>query len=57
MLAKFWWIPALAVIVLGLIFNWPWWLGSLIAVVAIAAMQLIDIGRTRRAKGTNRPVK
>jgi len=56
-LAKFWWIPALAVIVLGLIFNWPWWLGSLIAVVAIAAMQLIDIGRTRRAKGTNRPVK
>lgn len=50
MLSKFWWVPALAVTLMGLAFDWPWWLGSLTAVVAIAAMQVIDMVRMSLAK-------
>ena len=47
MLARSLWVPVVIIAVLAFLFEWPWWVASVLAVLAIGALQLIDARRRR----------
>ena len=47
MTARSWWVPVVIIAVLAFLFEWPWWVASVLAVLAIGSLQLLDARRRR----------
>jgi len=50
MLARFWWIPVLIIGGLAFLFDWTWWLASLLGVLVVGGLQLADGAMKRKSR-------